>query len=119
MTRILPFGAAASMITGLAMAILWPRLTAALMWSLLGLTIALFGGVATMHYGRPDLLAEVPSDTVLQVGILVVMLAFGTIIQWTFVPVKRKRKKAKPPSSSSNDANGSAASTSPRVSATA
>jgi hypothetical protein len=60
MAHILPFGVAASVITGLAMAILWPRLTTALKWSLTGLTMALFGALVACNYGRPDLLTYLP-----------------------------------------------------------
>lgn len=96
MQRILPFGAAASLITGLAMAILWPRLTQALMWSLTGLTMLVAGGAVAASYGRPNLLLYAPAELAAQVIIMVAALGTGAVIQWKVAPVRRRGPPAKP-----------------------
>jgi len=98
MAHILPFGVAASVITGLAMAILWPRLTTALKWSLTGLTMALFGALVACNYGRPDLLAYLPPATAVQVAVLAGLLGVGAGIQWKLAPraAARKTKRGAP-----------------------
>jgi hypothetical protein len=94
MQRILPFGAAASLITGVAMAILWPRLTMALMWSFTGLTMLTLGSIAAASYGHPDLLLRLPGSTGAQAGILAMLLVVGAVIQWKLAPARRRAPPA-------------------------
>jgi hypothetical protein len=109
MAHILPIGAAASVITALAMAIIWPRLTTALKWSLTGLTMALFGALVACNYWRPELLAQLPTATPVQVAILAGLLGIGAGIQWKIAPRvagaagKKKRSAAAPPENAPPD----------------
>ena len=48
-TRLLPWAAGSAMISGVAMAILWPRVATALNWSLAGVTLVLCLGLAAME----------------------------------------------------------------------
>jgi len=91
MQRILPFGVAASLITGLAMAIMWPRLTMAIAWSLVGLTMMVVGGATAANYGQPELFAHVPAAAAVQVAILGGVLGVGAAIQWKLAPEKRRK----------------------------
>src|SRR5512145_3174993 len=62
MSKFLPYTTAACMISGLALAILWTRLTTVLAWSLTGATMGIGCAIAAMHFGKPQLLAgRVPS----------------------------------------------------------
>ena len=52
--RILPWAAGGAMISGVALAILWPRIATALNWSLAGVTLLLGAGLAMMSFARPQ-----------------------------------------------------------------
>lgn len=88
MQRILPFGAAASFLTGLAMAIMWPRFTTAVAWSLIGLTMAVMFGIAAASWRRPDLLGRLPETMPTQIATLAALLGIGAAVQWKIMPAK-------------------------------
>ena len=86
MARIIGFASAAALVSGVAAAILWPKLTTVLNWSWTGVSLLAVMGVATMWYGRPRLLANLPQDTWAQLAALLAMVAIGATIQWQLSP---------------------------------
>jgi hypothetical protein len=86
MSKFLPYTTAACLISGLALAILWTRLTMVLAWSLTGATLAIGCAIAAIQLGRPQLLVgRVPSPTA-QVGLFAAIVLLGAAIQWKLAP---------------------------------
>jgi len=80
--KLLPYTTAGAVVTGLACAILWTRLTTALAWSLTGVTLALGCGLAAASFGHPEWLEGRVPGVPLQVVIVILMVLLGTLIQW-------------------------------------
>jgi len=80
--RLLPYTSAAAMVTGLACAILWTRLTTALAWSLGGVTLGLGCGLAAARFAHPEWLEGRVPGVPLQAAIVVLTVMLGTLIQW-------------------------------------
>jgi hypothetical protein len=85
-SRVLPYGCATAMISGLAMAILWPRFSLLLGWSCAGATLLAGMGVAAVDYGQPQWLASVPPEMWIQASILGSIIGVGMLIQWKLGP---------------------------------
>jgi hypothetical protein len=84
--RILPWAAIAAMISGLAIAILWPKLSLIVGWSLAGTTLLAGMGVAAMEYAQPQWLVKIPSPLWAQAMLLACFTALGSMIQWKLGP---------------------------------
>jgi|SRR5581483_8825145 len=95
-TRVLPWAAGVAMISGIAMAILWPRIAAALNWSLAGATMWLFVALAAICFRWPQFIGSLPTNTTTQLAILAGIVLFGAIVQWKLSPPGRIAKPAKP-----------------------
>ncbi|MGH7179809.1 MAG: hypothetical protein ACREJC_20705 [Tepidisphaeraceae bacterium] len=80
--RILPLASCAALISGVASAILWPKLTTVVGWSTAGVTLIATTGLAAMKYGRPQSLEQIPSQSWVQVVSLLGMVLFGALMQW-------------------------------------
>jgi hypothetical protein len=97
--RILPYACAMAMISGLAMAIIWPKTTLILAWSLIGATLLVSMGVAAVEYGQPQWLLKIPSPTWAQATLLGAIVSVGALVQWKLGP----KPAAKSPKKKSDD----------------
>ena len=95
-TRILPFAAGGAMISGLALALLWPRIATALNWSVMGATILLCVALTSMAYAKPQWLGALPASTWAQAGTFAGIVLFGALVQWKLAPKGTVKKKAPP-----------------------
>jgi hypothetical protein len=80
--KFLPYTTAAAMVTGLALAILWTRLTTVLAWSLTGATLLVACGLAATQFARPHWLDGRVPGVPLQIGIMVLIVLTGALVQW-------------------------------------
>jgi hypothetical protein len=88
-TRILPWAAGGAMISGIALAILWPRMAAAVNWSLAGATMWLMVALAAICFVRPQWLGKLPAQTSMQVAAFAGIVVFGAIVQMCLLPKAR------------------------------
>jgi hypothetical protein len=98
MQEILPYAAATSLMCGLALALMWPRVTRALGMSLLGATLVLVFGLALVSTRQPQWLQYVPAPPMTQAGTLLALVMMGLLAQWPFL-AQRPSKQDEPPSS--------------------
>lgn len=85
-TRILPYACGTALVSGLASAIIWPKTSLIVGWSMAGATLLLGMGVAAADYSRPNLLAHVPPQPWAQLGALALVVFIGALIQWKLGP---------------------------------
>jgi hypothetical protein len=95
---ILPYAAATALLSGLAIAFLWPRLGRALGMSMLGVTMCVFFGLLLVFTQHPDWLKYVPAPPMTQAGTLIGMVMMGLLAQWPFL-AQRPSKQDEMPSS--------------------
>jgi hypothetical protein len=98
--RLLPYSSAAAMVTGLACAILWTRLTTALAWSLSGVTLIAGCGLAAVHFAHPAWLEGRVPGVPLQIVIVAALVLIGTLIQWKLAA--RRAPQPRPKSEASD-----------------
>jgi hypothetical protein len=94
-TRLMPYCCAAAMVTGLAAAIIWPRLALLLGWSLAGTTLMVLAGIASLNFIRPELLGRLPSAAWAQATLLGSIIGMGALLQWRLGPRSAKAKPKK------------------------
>jgi len=87
MCRLLPFVCGAAMVTGLSIAILWPRLGLVLLYSATGVSLLATLGLEAVSLGQPAWIRMLPASTSSQGLILLGMTAFGATLQWYLTPV--------------------------------
>jgi len=103
-SRLVPFVASTAWLSGVGVAVLWPRVATVLLWSMVGVSLALSVGGAKIP-------AALPSPTWAQVMIVLMFVAVGAGVQWKLVtagqgklasvkPVDGTKKKSKPRSAS-------------------
>jgi hypothetical protein len=100
--KYLPYVAGVAMISATAAMILWPKLTTAMSWSAIGMTMFIgltTGAIAMTHR---DWLAKAPQQTWVQLSSLAGLWFIGTAIQWKLSP-KQKTSALKPPSDKKRD----------------
>jgi hypothetical protein len=99
-TRILPYACATAMITGLAVTIIWPKVSLVLTWSMAGVTLLTCMGVAALEIGQPVWLTKIPQPMWAQTSLIMLLVMLGSLIQWKLSPkpvaVKNSKKKKKP-----------------------
>lgn len=83
--EVLPYAAATAMLSGLAVALLWPRLGRAIGMSMIGVTITLGFGLALVMTRRPDWLMHIPAPPLSQAGLVTGMVMVGLLAQWPFI----------------------------------
>jgi hypothetical protein len=100
-TRILPYACGTALISGLASAIIWPKASLIVGWSMAGATLLLGMGVAAADYSQPNLLTHVPSPLWAQMGVLALVVGVGSLIQWKLgpKPLARVENKKQPATS--------------------
>jgi hypothetical protein len=95
--RILPYACATALITGIGLAIIWPRVSLILGWSMAGATLLTAMGLAAVDYYDPAWLAIVPSPMWAQLTLLTALVLIGAMVQWKLGPKpaisKAPRKK--------------------------
>ncbi len=80
--KYLPYTTAASLVSGVAMAIIASRLTTALAWSAAGATMLAGGSLAAVNFTRPQWFEGRAPALWLQIAVMVVLVAAGTALQW-------------------------------------
>ena len=93
MRRYLPFGAAAALLSGIAIGILYPRFAQLVLHSMLGLTMAVLFGLLAVRHQWPDALARLKPSAGLQAGLLGAALLVGLFVQWRFTAPAPARQK--------------------------
>jgi hypothetical protein len=98
-SRILPYACATAMITGLAVTIIWPKVSLVLVWSMAGVTLLVCMGVAAVSIGQPAWLLKIPQQMWAQGSLVMLLVMLGSLIQWKLAPkpvaVKTSKKKRK------------------------
>ena len=87
--RPAPYAAATGLISGLAIALLWPRLSRALCFSVTGTSVFLIAGLILIGARRPDWLLLIPPQAQVQLAVLGVMVLAGVVVQWQFIPARK------------------------------
>ena len=77
-----PIGCMLGVFTGAAVAWKHKKFTPMLLYSMLGVTLMIIFGISAMEMGMPTMLAIVPSQRSIQLATLVLMVAFGTAVQY-------------------------------------
>jgi hypothetical protein len=97
-TRILPYACATAMVSGIAMAIIWPKVSLVVGWSMAGATLLAGMGLAAVNFGQPQWLGRVPSPLWAQMTLLTCMVMIGSLVQWKLgpKPAASKASKKKP-----------------------
>jgi len=78
----LPWAAGTAMLSGISIAVLWPRLCAVMLFSLAGVSMLLTTILALLENGRPQWLSAVPSATWVQAVVIIVCVMVGVFVQW-------------------------------------
>ena len=95
-TRVLPWATGVAMISGIALAILWPRIAAALNWSLAGATMWILVALAAMCFVRPAWIGVLPAQTSMQIAGFAGIVLFGTLVQWKLSSAGAVKRAPKP-----------------------
>jgi hypothetical protein len=85
-TRILPYACATAMITGLAITIIWPKVSLVLCWSMAGVTLLTCMGIAAVEFGQPQWLTNIPQPMWAQASMVGLLVTLGSLIQWKLSP---------------------------------
>jgi hypothetical protein len=97
---VLPYTAATALLSGLAIAFLWPRLGRAIGMSLLGVTTCFVFGLALVTTQHPDWLQYIPPQPLSQAATIAGLVLAGLLAQWPFISrrvTKRRKAAAAPP----------------------
>jgi len=95
-TRVLPWAVGVAMISGIALALLWPRIAAALNWSLAGATMWIMVALAAMCFVRPAWIGVLPMQTSMQIAAFAGIVLFGALVQWKLAPPGGAKRAPKP-----------------------
>jgi len=96
--NVLPFAVGTALLSGVAIAFLWPRLGRALGMSMLGVTTCVVFGLALVSTQQPGWLQYIPAPPMSQAGTLIGLAMVGLLAQWPFLAA-RTRPHDEPPSS--------------------
>jgi len=81
-TQILPFAAGAALVSGISVAVLWPRVGIVVLYSLTGVSILISMLLLAIETGRPSWVSRLPEQTWAQVLVLAVLVGIGAFVQW-------------------------------------
>ena len=84
--RLLPWASGAAVLSGLACALLWPRMGVALLYSLLGVSLLVPMGMTVMEWGHKQWLEMIPVQVWAQCLTLGGLVAVGVLVQWRQAP---------------------------------
>jgi hypothetical protein len=79
--RLLPWASATAVLSGLACALLWPRVGVALLYSMVGVSLIVGMGWSTLQQGHPQWLTMMPGRLWTQLLTLAGLVAFGVLVQ--------------------------------------
>jgi len=96
--EVLPYATGTAVMMGLALALMWPRLTRAIGMSMLGVTMILGFGLTLVATQQPAWLAYVPAPPMTQAGTLLGMVMVGLLAQWPFLAARRSKQDEMPSS---------------------
>jgi hypothetical protein len=97
MRRWLPYLAAASLLVGLTVGVLWPKLGSMLLWSATGATMIFCTiSIALFHFS-PQALQHLPRRLGTQFACLGVAVVVGSVVQWWVTPKSKKEEKTPAP----------------------
>ena len=94
-----PLAAGLAMAAGILLTVLWPRLSRAMVFSLLGLSVWVAVVLPVAGRERPDWAALLPRGLASELVLLSGLLAVGTLVQWWFIG-REPKVAAEPPSRS-------------------
>lgn len=87
--RILPFAAGTALLSGLATALLWPRVGAVLLYSMAGVSMVVGLGLCAMNMARPQWIGSLPAKGSSQWLAVAGMVGFGALLQWQLGSAKK------------------------------
>jgi hypothetical protein len=90
---LLPFAALGGLAVGVLIAVVWPVRTAPLAFSIVGLSLATLLGLFAARSGNLAWQNAIPPSTGPQVCLLLIMTAFGAIVQTRTTPAAAKPRK--------------------------
>lgn len=96
--QILPYATATAMLSGVAIAFLWPRLGRALGMSMLGVTSGVVFALVLVSTQHADWLQSIPTPPTTQAGMLLGLVMVGLLAQWPFLRPRMSREDALPSS---------------------
>ena len=81
---------------GLITALVWSRIAAVILYSLVGVSLIVGFGLCVVNLQRPEWIGMIPANTLSQSVTLLGMVAFGALVQWRIAPGKKPKQQAKP-----------------------
>ena len=93
---VLPFAAATALMSGFAIAFMWPRLGRALGMSMLGVTMCVFFGLVLVSTQHAAWLKYIPAQPTSQAGMLVGLVMMGLLAQWPFLIARPSKHEEMP-----------------------
>lgn len=94
--RLLPFACGAALISGVSVAMLWPRIGLVLLYSTAGVSLLVGLGLVAVQLGEPHWIYLLPAKGSSQGLILLGMVGFGALLQWYMTP-RLATKAPQPP----------------------
>jgi hypothetical protein len=101
-TKYLPYLAGVALVSAIASTIIWPKLTTAVSYSAIGVTMFICLTTTAIATSHREWLAKAPQQTWVQLASLAGMWFVGSVIQWKLSP-KSKVSAPKPPSEKKKD----------------
>ena len=74
--------AGAALVSGISVAVLWPRVGIVVLYSLTGVSILISMLLLAIETGRPSWVSRLPEQTWAQVLVLAVLVGIGAFVQW-------------------------------------
>jgi hypothetical protein len=87
--KVLPYSAGAALLSGICIAMVWPRAGVAITWSLAGVSLLVSMGLAAMKLKEPNWLNVMPAQTWAQALAFFGLVAFCAILQWKLAPASK------------------------------
>src|SRR5262249_8336457 len=88
--RVVPYSAAAAMISALCLTLLWPKLGRLLMATSLGVTLIFLAGLELIARQESSWLTYFPPSIQGQIGMLTALVLLGMVIQWQILPTRKE-----------------------------
>ena len=90
--HVLPVAAAAAMIGGFLAALLWPRLGVVMLYSLLGVSLMVTMGIASVRFARPQWIDRLPATPSSRALAVTGLIGLGALLQWHLALSRRGPK---------------------------
>ena len=95
--KYLPFSCGAALVSGVASALLWPRIGVVTLYSIAGVSLIFALGLSAVNFSRPQWIGMLPARTSSQAMTLLAMVAFGALLQWKIAPKLKAAGKSPAP----------------------